>query len=604
MNSGLWSLLDITRGSHPMRVDSAGLLLQLLVWKRLEAESRVPGLRPLADVPEAAHPVLALEQGMDRLRSAKELGKDAAAFDKALLDWRRLDARQLEDLVRGVDQVGHLSVLPQELMETLTRVASYSPSEFGFVPYELASLMCSMGNLKERDSVYIPFDASWPLSVAAALSGAQVFVEFRTAESGQLTHLLNLLLGLDIQVAQSDPVYQPSWLDGPTLRQFDATIAVLPFGGRVHLDHIDPFGRFPERSSNPETLALQHIRSQTNGRAVVLVPNGLLFRASSRDLRWDLISRGHLAAIVALPSLTPASTSCPVSILLLDFGTKADAVLMIDASSDDFVDKKGRNSEVRIRESGRILEALDTRAETTCSRLVTVEEFAKHEFNLLPERYVHSAASKHASHLLSKSETELLGDLVEFIRPQSLRLDEGEDDCIHYKEVALQDVGADGYVHSPRKVIRVGRKSSGRAMQQRLEPHDVLLVIKGASVGRVAMTPPELPEPWLANQSFLVLRMKPRARLRSPVVLMRYLASPLGQAMLTSRAVGTAIPMIQAKDVRAVPVVIPSDEEHERILETHREIVELTRQVSQLQARCDALREAHWSLSEPSSESP
>lgn len=71
-----------------------------------------------------------------------------------------------------------------------------------------------------------------------------------------------------------------------------------------------------------------------NGRAVIIVPSGMLFvgRGQHRTLRDDMISAGLLKAVVELPQLMPQTASRFSLLLLSKEESIEDSIVMIDAS--------------------------------------------------------------------------------------------------------------------------------------------------------------------------------------------------------------------------------------------------------------------------------
>ena len=91
---------------------------------------------------------------------------------------------------------------------------------------------------------------------------------------------------------------------GPT---FDCVLAALPFGLRIERPISSQYSL---QTSSGEALFLQHILSvlKPGGRAVVMVPEGILFRRGPEEkLRKLLLTESRLEAVVSLPvcSLAP-----------------------------------------------------------------------------------------------------------------------------------------------------------------------------------------------------------------------------------------------------------------------------------------------------------
>ncbi|HLM61060.1 MAG TPA: restriction endonuclease subunit S, partial [Pyrinomonadaceae bacterium] len=287
-----------------------------------------------------------------------------------------------------------------------------------------------------------------------------------------------------------------------------------------------------------------------------------------------------------------------LSLIVLDKEEKSDSILFIDTASEHFHEKRkgneglglGKNKLVNVDE---ILQIFEQNLDGTYSRLVSRDECAENDYNLLPQRYVLRGEGPQLDNILKDTKVQL-EELVEFIRPQTLKdyiADEGED-CF---EVSVGDIGADGIIQTPKKIIYLSAKADSRVYQQKLSPADVLLAIKG-STGRVGFVPEDLRDTWFANQSFLVLRMRYNKYFENSIVLFRYLTSPIGQALLQRLVGGTTVPMLQTKDIKALPVVVPPTEEQNTIVEDHQKIVSIYREIAELEAEAEAIGKKHWKL--------
>ncbi len=113
-------------------------------------------------------------------------------------------------------------------------------------------------------------------------------------------------------IATGDTLMMPQFLDGDTIRRFEAIVTNPPFGlrgdryYREQLQH-DPYSRFlyGPPTSTADVAFVQHVVASLNhtGRAALLVPPHILF-ASGHEVhirRW-LIERDILEAVVSLPA--------------------------------------------------------------------------------------------------------------------------------------------------------------------------------------------------------------------------------------------------------------------------------------------------------------
>jgi type I restriction enzyme M protein len=196
--------------------------------------------------------------------------------------------------------------------------------------------------------------------------------------------------------------------------------------------------------------------------------------------------------------------------------------------------------------------------------------------------------------ILKRYETVALEEISEILRSQSLK-DEIKEGGIECYEVSISDIGEDGYIRQPKKSLQLSEKGFKKTRPLVLKPHDIILAVKG-SVGKVGLVPPFLNDTWIANQSFQVIRIQPNPKLNDPTILFRYLCSPVGQSLLQARISGTTVPMVQTRDVKSLPIAVPSQEEQKLISEDHRTIVEIYEEIASLREQADKISTRHWAM--------
>jgi len=127
------------------------------------------------------------------------------------------------------------------------------------------------------------------------------------------------------------------------------------------------------------------------GRAVVLLPHGVLFRGAAEEtIRKYLIEKLNvLDAIIGLPANLFFGTGIPVCVLVLkrERNGNSDNILFIDASRDF---EAGKNQNV-LRESDidKIVATYEARVDVDkYAHVATMTEIADNGFNLNIPRYV------------------------------------------------------------------------------------------------------------------------------------------------------------------------------------------------------------------------
>jgi type I restriction enzyme M protein len=119
------------------------------------------------------------------------------------------------------------------------------------------------------------------------------------------------------------------------------------------------------------------------------MPHGVLFRGSEEGkFREELIAkRNILEAVIGLPSGLFYGTGIPAALLIINKAKKDDKILFINADGEY---KEGKNQNLlRAEDIEKINFTYQNKLELTkYSRLVTLEEIQKEDFNLNIRRYV------------------------------------------------------------------------------------------------------------------------------------------------------------------------------------------------------------------------
>jgi type I restriction enzyme M protein len=203
-------------------------------------------------------------------------------------------------------------------------------------------------------------------------------------------------------IVQGNTIADPKFKDGDTLKTFDYVVANPPFSDKrwsTGLDPLnDPFDRFksfgvPPSKQGDYAYLLHIVRSlKSTGKGACVLPHGVLFRGNAEaDIRRSLVRKGYIKGIIGLPPNLFYGTGIPACIVILD---KQDAharkgIFMIDASGGFM--KDGPKNRLRAQDIHKIVDAFTKRLEIPkYSRMVSVEEIEKNDFNLNLPRYIDS----------------------------------------------------------------------------------------------------------------------------------------------------------------------------------------------------------------------
>ncbi len=203
-------------------------------------------------------------------------------------------------------------------------------------------------------------------------------------------------------IEQGNTLTVPKFKEGGTLKTFDYVVANPPFSDKRWSTGIDPakdeFDRFkpfgvPPTKQGDYAYLLHIVRSlRSTGKGACILPHGVLFRGNAEaDIRRALVRKGYIKGIIGLPANLFYGTGIPACIIVVD---KQDAharkgMFMIDASAGYM--KDGPKNRLRAQDIHKIVDVFNRWLEVPkYSRMVSVEEIEKNDFNLNLPRYIDS----------------------------------------------------------------------------------------------------------------------------------------------------------------------------------------------------------------------
>lgn len=490
----------------------------------------------------------------------------------------------LNDLIKTkVVTFNELSITIKQLLESQSQqtgafIVPNEISELGasFIGSNIKSVYCPYGNGAE-------FAGSLPESVDKCGETNNPSEVFYAA-----VHCL--LNDKKFNLVVSDPIYSPHYLGEGGLRQFDASIAMPPFGLKIKASQInDIWGRFPEKSLMGEVYFLRHMLAQTSQTVVCFVSNGFLFRSSAgeKQFKQDMIANNWVKAVVALPSHLLPNTNSPISALILDKQNTNDKVKFIDASGEEFSEKLTRTRS-RLVNADKIINALNSKNDTLVSVDVSAEQVIENDYNLSPARYVLGEDEKVLTEFLANHQTAKLEELVDIIRPQAVKHDDAGTEL--FTEFNVSNLNDIGQVSGQGKIVNISRNDLNRANKQAIHQNDVLVVCKGA-VGKVGIVEANLESNSIASQAFSILRIKPHVNNITATALFQYLNSKYGQLQLTSLVTGTTALMLSAKDLSSMLIPLMPEEKLEQAQQIRTSVISAFKQIEEAKIQIKTLND-------------
>ncbi|RLG29910.1 type I restriction-modification system subunit M [Methanosarcinales archaeon] len=299
----------------------------------------------------------------------------------------------------------------------------YTPAEVSRV---IAKVIGISQTKRQDRTIYDPTCGSGSLLLKAAdetPQGITIYGQEKDLATTALAKMNMILHGNETaEIWQDNTLSTPYFKnDDGTLKTFDFAVANPPFSDKAWGDGFDPendlYERFwgygiPPAKNGDYAFLLHLIRSlKSKGKGAIILPHGVLFRGNAEaEIRKNIIRKGFIKGIIGLPANLFYGTGIPACIIVID-KENADSrkgIFMIDAGKG-FV-KDGNKNRLREQDIHKIVDVFNKQTEVPkYSRMVTVDEIERNEYNLNIPRYIDSQEVEDIQDI----EAHLLGGIPE-----------------------------------------------------------------------------------------------------------------------------------------------------------------------------------------------
>lgn len=297
------------------------------------------------------------------------------------------------------------------LMRHFAAESGKSKGQF-YTPAEVSRTMASIIGINEANTnsditVYDPTCGSGSLLLRVgdeATTTVTLYGQEKEATTAGLARM-NMILHNNptAEIKQGNTLANPLFEENGNLKTFDYVIANPPFSDKrwsngLTLPEDNPYNRFADYGTPPAkngdyAFLLHIVRSlKRHGKGAIILPHGVLFRGNAEaGIRKNLIKKGYIKGIIGLPANLFYGTGIPAAIILIDKenATNRKGIFMIDAGKG-FI-KDGNKNRLREQDIRKITDVFNGQLEVAgFSKMVSVAEIEKNEFNLNIPRYIDS----------------------------------------------------------------------------------------------------------------------------------------------------------------------------------------------------------------------
>ena len=424
-------------------------------------------------------------------------------------------------------------------------------------------------------------------------------LDLKTYSIACIRMFINGINSADIRIGDvlTNPIFKE---DENVLKKYDSIIMAPPLGlgwkDKESQIINDKYSRFiyglPGVANADWLFILSALKSlKEEGKAVIITTLGSLFRAGAEEnLRKKLIGFDYIETVIEFTGGLLTNSSIPCAMMVINMNKSQDMKNKIQFINADEIYENVRRGK-RILNDSNINTILDIYREKNniddVSEIVSLENIEGG--NLLPSRYVvktefnSSEYGKVKIHLDKLNASKKLGEIGTFYRGINVTSKNVQDSNGKYKIINLADI-KDGELDVdllPTYTI----ENNARVEAYKVEAGDIIISNKGAT--KICIIP-EHEGDVLISQNFIGIRVKSSY---NPEYIKEFLESPIGEYLIDSRKIGTAVAMINVKDLKEIPIVEMSLEGQNKIINEYIEKEKkLKKEMEELQHKLENLK--------------
>jgi len=587
------SLYDLMHQHGIRRHNENEVALKLVTILVLSKQDKLPnGLKLSQSLAEYKGEWLAL---MDALKASEDSQiQRVFSYDNALED---LPLPFIHSAISTLLKYQDITLESPAVDSIRTIISNFTSSTSeGFADFSVYLLANALLGDKSGKTTYLMSPASLPLAIIASEESEGVCYE-TINQSGMIADALSLMSKNSFEVSYSNTLDKPAYITSKNeLKTFDHGVSFSPMGVVVpkHIsDNIDSYDRFAVLTKKVESANILHLIKQCRESVVVSVTQGFLYSTMEKELRQYLVNKGMLKAVISLPSGIWTGTAIKTSLLLIEPNGNNQSVRFIDVTGKDFIRKTTKRL-LSLRNIDIALKNLASDEKLDSAITVSALTLKEHEYRLDIGRYLLDPEERTVSKILEEATTVTLDSIVRFERGLSVKPDEGDYTVLEVGASELNDIGD---ITTPTKEAYISESERVKNQTGFLQPNDIIFILKG-SAGKLGIVPEDVPmtgdKCWMVNRSAIVIRTT--SDKVDPKVLYAYLKSDIGQTLISSLIKGATIPNISLKELKQIPVIVPSLEEQEQAIacidksrETQKAIKELLLEQEERQSKLWAL---------------
>lgn len=330
-------------------------------------------------------------------------------LSNVILETFRLKNMDLHLIVRIQDEIRSINIQgdsAEAFRICIDALSNDTKIEFSTAP-NISKLISNLLKGIKAKSIYDPAIGTGCLITEVANKHKKINVYGQDINSDviKICKMLLILEGKleDVNnIVDGSAIVNPKHIVDGNIRKFDCIVSEPPFGvkdwgyNELQDDVYNRFHRgFPPKSMGDYAFITHVVESlEDNGVAVLVEPSGVLFRGGGEgNIREALVSENIVDCVISLPNNMIYGTAIPVNLLIMKKKRKKKDVLFIDVLNN--VESSKKLTILSDEVINKITDIFENHTEELgFSRVVTIEEIKKNDYNLMVQRYIEEKNEK------------------------------------------------------------------------------------------------------------------------------------------------------------------------------------------------------------------
>lgn len=313
-----------------------------------------------------------------------------------------------------------------------------------------------------------------------------------------------------------------------------------------------------------------------NGMMITIIPDGGLYNLADEDIRRYFIENNYLDTIISLPmGVMPGLSSIQMSMLIFRKGKREKQIKFIDAS--EWYVKQRRFSELSDDNIDNIVSAYKYNKVDNHIKIISNREIQNRNYNLDLKYY-----DTDESIINPRKLGDVIDEIFRGYQIKAAELDRIATDNIEsteYRLITVADIQPSGYISDNLQAINITDKR--KFNKYCLEEGDLIITAKNTSV-KMAVYHELKGVKTVLSGNLICIRLNQTKC--NPYYLQAYLVGKDGERALNSIQTGTAIKVINPKQLETMTVSLLDIEKQNNIAENYKDTI---LEIKKLQCECE-----------------